>query len=267
MDEGKRKALESLPRPSPIGLSQSMWTTICPFDPEVKLGGDADDGRHLTIVGTSAAAADTMVWIGPFTGMSKPGQGKRKEKYGQIPKDSHGMMVDVVSPCSCRFVGGRLVQMTFRFHFRSCLIDRSSLLRQFRRTQKHDCQNEKRTHRATAPMQRMRPLHQLQAMAATSTSKEAVRRHDRTRIRYFHTLLVSSYSCKRLYDFSMACVNEASIPLPPSRIRSKMSRRNCFLNATCVYIRLPIIAASMVDEAVTAKAIRSLPTAAAPFIS
>lgn len=43
MDEGKRKALESLPRPSPIGLSQSMWTTICPFDPEVKLGGDADD--------------------------------------------------------------------------------------------------------------------------------------------------------------------------------------------------------------------------------
>ena len=89
-----------------------MWTTICPFDPEVKLGGDADDGRHLTIVGTSAAAADTMVWIGPFTGMSKPGQGKRKEKYGQIPKDSHGMMVDVVSPCSCRFVGGRLVQMT-----------------------------------------------------------------------------------------------------------------------------------------------------------
>lgn len=46
MDEEKRKALESLPRPSPIGLSQSMWTTICPFDPEVKLGGDADDGRH-----------------------------------------------------------------------------------------------------------------------------------------------------------------------------------------------------------------------------
>ena len=43
MDEEKRKALESLPRPSPIGLSQSMWTTICPFDPEVKLGGDADD--------------------------------------------------------------------------------------------------------------------------------------------------------------------------------------------------------------------------------
>lgn len=63
MDEEKRKALESLPRPSPIGLSQSMWTTICPFDPEVKLGGDADDGRHFTIVGTSAAAADTMVWI------------------------------------------------------------------------------------------------------------------------------------------------------------------------------------------------------------
>ena len=152
MDEGKRKALESLPRPSPIGLSQSMWTTICPFDPEVKLGGDADDGRHLTIVGTSAAAADTMVWIGPFTGMSKPGQGKRKEKYGRIPKDSHGMMVDVVSPCSCRFVGGRLVQMTFRFHFRSCLIDRSSLLRQFRRTQKHDCQKrEKGPDRATAP--------------------------------------------------------------------------------------------------------------------
>ena len=113
MDEEKRKALESLPRPSPIGLSQSMWTTICPFDPEVKLGGDANDGRHLTIVGTSAAAADTMVWIGPFTGMSKPGQGKRKEKYGQIPKDSHGMMVDVVSLCSCRFVGDRLVQMTF----------------------------------------------------------------------------------------------------------------------------------------------------------
>lgn len=145
MDEEKRKALESLPRPSPIGLSQSMWTTICPFDPEVKLGGDANDGRHLTIVGTSAAAADTMVWIRPFTGMSKPGQGKRKEKYRQIPKDSHGMMVDVVSLCSCRFVGDRLVQMTFRFHFRSCLIDRSFLLRQFRRTQKHDCQNEKRT--------------------------------------------------------------------------------------------------------------------------
>ena len=50
MDEGKRKALESLPRPSPIGLSQSMWTTICPFDPEVKLGGDADDGRILPLL-------------------------------------------------------------------------------------------------------------------------------------------------------------------------------------------------------------------------
>ena len=107
MDEEKRKALESLPRPSPIGLSQSMWTTICPFDPEIKLGGDADDGRRRTIVGTSAAAADTMVWIRPFTGMSKPGQGKRKEKYRQIPKDSHGMIVDVVSLCSCRFVGDR----------------------------------------------------------------------------------------------------------------------------------------------------------------
>ncbi len=123
-----------------------MWTTICPFDPEVKLGGDADDGRHFTIVGTSAAAADTMVRIRLFTGMSKPGQGKRKEKYRQIPgRILMGLTVDVVSPCSCRFVGDRLVQMTFRFHFRSCLIDRSSLLRQFRRTQKHDCQNEKRT--------------------------------------------------------------------------------------------------------------------------
>lgn len=61
MDEEKRKALESLPRPSPIGLSQSMWTTICPFDPEIKLGGDADDGRNLTNVGTSAAASSPQV--------------------------------------------------------------------------------------------------------------------------------------------------------------------------------------------------------------